>query len=93
MPEALLNDLWVDAGRERERGVGVSQIVQPNLRQSRVLDVVLERARERPWPDRRPVLATVDLVELTVVATPANEGTRTLSIKAERSLQIASFEC
>ncbi len=38
-------------------------------------------------------LHEIDLVELSVVATPANEGTRTLSIKAERPVQIASFEC
>ena len=38
-------------------------------------------------------LAQIDLAEISVVATPANEGTRTLSIKSEPSVQIVSFEC
>jgi HK97 family phage prohead protease len=38
-------------------------------------------------------LAQIDLAEISVVATPANEGTRTLSIKSRPPVRIASFEC
>jgi HK97 family phage prohead protease len=37
-------------------------------------------------------LTEVDLLEISAVTTPANEGTRTLSIKAEQPVQLVSFE-
>jgi HK97 family phage prohead protease len=37
-------------------------------------------------------LTGVDLIEVSAVTTPANEGTRTLSIKAEQPVQLVSFE-
>ena len=44
--EPLLDDLGVDACLEREGRVGVSQIVQPYLRQPGVADVMAEGPRE-----------------------------------------------
>jgi uncharacterized protein len=38
-------------------------------------------------------LTEVDLAEISAVATPANADARTLSIKSERPVRIASFEC
>ncbi len=38
-------------------------------------------------------LTEIDLAEISVVPTPANRDTRTLSIKSERPIQVASFEC
>ena len=60
VPEPLLDDLRMHAGLERERRVGVPQVVQPDLRQPGVAHVVVERSRERPRLDRRPVLAAED---------------------------------
>ena len=38
-------------------------------------------------------LAQIDLAEISVVTTPANEGTRTLSIKSQPAIQVVTFEC
>jgi HK97 family phage prohead protease len=38
-------------------------------------------------------ISQVDLAEISAVPVPANRGTRTLSIKSHRPIQVATFRC
>ena len=53
--EALGDDLRVDARLERERRVGVAQVMQSDLRNSAPFTWTVERLRERIRAERRSV--------------------------------------
>jgi hypothetical protein len=56
VPEALGNDLGVDAGLPGQSGVGVPQVVQADARQYRLLHRLAEVARHGLLVERGAVL-------------------------------------
>ena len=76
---------------ESELGARVYELVKGGARSWSIGYTIPEGGRRKAG--RVTELAQIDLAEISVVATPANEGTRTLSIKSEPSVQIVSFEC
>jgi hypothetical protein len=82
----------MDSSRERERGVGVAQVVETNRGKASPLGVALERSRERLRPARRAVLAAEDEIVLVLIGRTPREplGRLALAVRPRRGAETAA---
>ena len=70
MPEAFADDLDVDSRLQRDRRIGVAQVVEPDHRQPRLPGFTGEDLRQALWVGRDAVLAGEDQVVVGVGPPP-----------------------
>ena len=85
--EALANDLDWHVGAERDRGMSMSQVVQPNSGSARVLHLLLEQLREAVRVDGASVSCGHDEITVAVSSSGVLPVAFLPSLMSEQLLQ------